>query len=183
MKNNENIFKKTYIENSNIPISILETENILFQMKNNICKIINQNDEKGTGFFIKINYQNNYLYFLVSNYNILKNDIKDEIEININKDKKKIINLNKKRRTFNLEELDIILIEIFPSIDKIKYYLEIDEDINKDIKFKNQSVYLLYYENGKDIKVSYGILKGIDNNKTYQYYNTSIDSINLKIIL
>ena len=145
----EDINKEILIENSPIPVSIKGTENILFQMKNSICKIYTGNNTKGSGFFLKLSFENNILYFLVTNYHVLENlENNDKIEItrndgNIQND----IILNNKRKLYKYEEMDIILIEINLKEDKINEneFLEIDEDINKDIKiiekvYRNKSV-------------------------------------------
>ena len=85
--------------------------------------------------------------------------------------------LNNKRKVYQYEEMDAILIEINPKVDKINEneFLEIDDDINKDIKviekeYRQKSVYILHYPNGDDIKVSYGLLKGIIDNKEIIHY-------------
>ena len=48
-------YKEAYVEKHPLPFSIEETEEILEQMKNSICKIYN-NNKKGSGFFCKIPY-------------------------------------------------------------------------------------------------------------------------------
>ena len=110
----EDINQEDIIEKSPIPVSIQGTENILFQMKNSICKIYSKNDNKGTGFFLKISFQNIRLYFLVSNYHVLNN--LENKDINISND----IALNNKRKIYKYPEMDAIFIEINPDEDKIK---------------------------------------------------------------
>ena len=75
--------------------------------------------------------------------------------------------------------MDAILIEINPKEDKINenVFLEIDEDINKDIniiekEYRKKSVYILHYPSGDISKVSYGLLKGINDKDIYHYCNT-----------
>ena len=46
-----NIILEKNIEKSPFPVSIEGVEQILFQMKNSICKIIKCDGDKGTGFF------------------------------------------------------------------------------------------------------------------------------------
>lgn len=48
----EDTEKESYIENYPIPITIEDTQIILEQMKNTICKIYKNNGDKGTGFFV-----------------------------------------------------------------------------------------------------------------------------------
>ena len=64
-----------------IAVSLQDTENkILFQMKNCVCKIMKDNGNKGTGFFLKINLNNDDLYLLITNNHVLGKD-----DINNNK--------------------------------------------------------------------------------------------------
>ena len=58
----ENEIKEIYFENSLIPVSAKDTEKILFQMKNCICKIFPKDGEKGTGFFCKIKFKEKMLH-------------------------------------------------------------------------------------------------------------------------
>ena len=188
----EEINKEELIKNSPIPVSIQETENILFQTKNSICKIYRNNDKTGTGFFLKILFDNNIIYFIVTNYHVL-DDLKNNDKIEITRNNDKISNdiiLNNKRKIYKYEEMDVILIEINPKEDKINEneFLEIDNDINNDIKaiekeYRKKSVYILHYPNGEDIKVSYGLLNGIINNKDINHYcNTQKGSSGSPII-
>ena len=68
------IQNEKFIEKSITPISIKNTENILFQMKNCICKIYKEDGTKGTGFFCNIPFPNefNLLPVLVTNNHILE---------------------------------------------------------------------------------------------------------------
>ena len=58
-----NYIREAEIEEQPIPVDIEGTKLILFQMENCICKIINDNGIKGTGFFCKIPFpdKNNLL--------------------------------------------------------------------------------------------------------------------------
>ena len=113
----EEINQEDIIEKSPIPISIQGTEKILFQMKNSICKIYSKNNKKGTGFFLKIPFQNNILYYLVTNYHVLDDlENKDIIEITRNDDNiSNDIKLDNKRRIYKYQEMDVIFIEINPN--------------------------------------------------------------------
>ena len=187
----EGINKEELIENSPIPVSIKGTENILFQMKNSICKIYTKNNKKGTGFFLKISFINKIFYFLVTNYHVLE-DLKNNDKIEITRNNDNISNdiiLNNKRKIYKYKEIDVILIKINPKDDKINEneFLEIDEDINKDIKiiekeYRKKSVYILHYPHGEDSKVSYGLLNGINNENIKHYCNTQKGSSGSPII-
>jgi V8-like Glu-specific endopeptidase len=175
-----------FFDKSIIPISFENTEKILSQMKNCICKIIKENGEKGTGFFCKIPYptnQSKILNVLITNNHVLNEDdlknnkiikytLKDDEEI------RKIIIDNNKRKIYTSKELDISYIEIKENEDNINEYLEIDEGIiDKDEEYiketyKNKSIYILHYPGGKDIVVSYGIIDKIKNEQINHYCNT-----------
>ena len=88
-------------------------------MKNSICKIYTKNN-KGTGFFLKLVFEENILYFMATNYHVL-NDLKNNDKIEITRDNDTIPNdiiLNNKRKVYQYEEMDAILIEINPKVDK-----------------------------------------------------------------
>ena len=170
-----------------ISVSLQDTENkILFQMKNCVCKIINDNGSKGTGFFLKINLNNELLYLLITNNHVLGKD-----DINKNKNIAITINENKdyrnlyigERKKFTDPELDITFIEIYPKKDNIENFLDIDDDIDKEEDFLKKlyikkSIYTLHYPDieGNMIKVSYGISKCIEEKEIYHYLNTNYGS-------
>ena len=110
---------ETNLDQSTIPISFENTEKILSQMKNCICKIYKNDGKTGTGFFCKVPYpnQSKLLKVLITNNhllnekdlennNIIKYTLKDDKEI------RKIEIDNNKRKIYTSEELDISLIEI-----------------------------------------------------------------------
>ena len=170
-----------------IAVSLQDTENkILFQMKNCVCKIMKDNGNKGTGFFLKINHNNDDLYLLITNNHVLGKD-----DINNNKNITITINDNKvyrnlyigERKKFTDPELDITFIEIYPKKDDIKHFLDIDDDIDKEEDFLKKlyikkSIYALHYPDieGSMIKVSYGISKCIEEKEIYHYLNTNYGS-------
>ena len=147
-----------FFEKSTIPVSFENTEKILSQMKNCICKLYTKDGGKGTGFFCKIPYpdQSKLLTVLITNNNILdENELKNNNIIKYNlKDDKQItkIKINKnKRKIYTSKEFYISFIEIKQNEDNINEFLEIDEEIiNKneeyiEITYKNKSMYILHY--------------------------------------
>ena len=175
-----------FFEKSPKPISFENTEKILSQMKNCICKIHKNNGEKRTGFFCKIPYtnQSKLLTVLITNNHVLnENDLKNNniIKYTLKDDKqiRKIKIDNNKRKIYTSKELDITFIEIKQNEDNINEFLEIDEElINKNKEFieathKNKSIYILHYPHGEDIAVSYGILDKINNEEINHLCNTS----------
>ena len=182
----EDINLEQLIENSPNPVSIEGTEKILFQMKKCICKIYNKN-KKGTGFFLKISFpgKNNPLYLLVTNNHILgESDLANGkiIETTINDDNlSRNIVIQNSRKRYTCSDLDITFVEIFPNIDKIKDFLELDEKINSNIEilkklYRNKSIYILNYLKGTKSHVSYGLLSYIKNGNLYHYCSTEYGS-------
>ena len=175
-----------YFDKSTIPVSFENTEKILSQMKNCICKIYKNKGETGTGFFCKIPYpnQSKLLKVLITNNHVLnENDLKNDniIKYTIKDDKqiRKIKINNNNRKIYTSKELDITFIEIKENEDNINEFLEIDEElINQneeyiETTYKNKSIYILHYPFGKDIVVSYGNLDKIKNEQINHFCNTS----------
>ena len=149
-----------YLTKSPDPVTIEGTEKILEQMRKCVCKIHVSNRIKGTGFFTKILYNSKYLQVLITNQHVLT---KDEI----NKTKKIVISLNNQKefKTLKLdntrliytdEGIDITMVEIKISEDKIENFLEIDEQINEEYLneiYINKSIYVLGYPENKNIMV------------------------------
>ena len=161
------IEEESLIKDYPIPISIDSTKQILSQMENCICKIIINNDSRGTGFFCKIpfNGNNGLLPVLITNYHILNENDKI-INLTIN-NKEKIIKLDNSRKKYINVDNNISIIEIKPNKDKIYNYLEIDENFIND-SYKTASIYMIQYAD-KPV-VSYGILKDIIDNKVINHY-------------
>ena len=144
---------------------------------------------KGTGFFCKIISKNSLLTVLITNNHILNDkdiDTNKIIKITLNDDNEfRNIKIDKSRIKFTNPTIDII--EIRPEIDKINNFLEIDEEINKDINiletiYWKKSVYLLHYQNSNNIKVSYGLLNGINEKTLTHYCNTEEGSSGAPIL-
>ena len=166
------------------PVSIEATEKILNQMKNSICKIILENGKEGPGFFCKISKGNKYdlLPVLITNNHLideleLKKD-KSKIKISINNNEFKEIDLSN-RITFTSKAYDITIIEIKEK-DIVNINLEIDENVidDKNKLFDGESIYILHYNENKNISVSYSILKNLnddDNNIINFKYLCSMD--------
>ena len=122
--------KEKYITKSLEPISLKQTEMILDQMNNSICRI----NDKGTGFFVKIPYKSILLTVLITNNCIInKDDILNNknISIYLNNDKKiKTIKLDNNRLMYTNEKLDITIIEIKENVDNLNNnYLELEDNI------------------------------------------------------
>ena len=180
------IEQETLFDEQPIPVPIEGIRKILFQMENCTCKIYPENGKKGTGFFCKIPFLNNYLPVLITNNHVLnEKDIKNNkiIQLSIKANNVPInieIGSSRKKYTNPDKNIDITIIEIKPKEDGIgkNNFLELDEnEINKnkeniELDFKNKSIYILHYPKGK-LSVSYGLLKNIiDNKQIYHFCST-----------
>ena len=175
------IIPEKYLKDSPKPVTIEGTRTILEQMEKFVCKISGYN---GTGFFCKIKdpYTNNFKNVLFTNNHILcESDIEDNktIYITMNNDSQsKKIKIDKNRIRYTNENLDVTIIEIIKS-DEISNFLELDEDIYKDIGLleniyerEKQSLYVLQYPRKEVVRVSYGMSVKIKNNFIYHTCNT-----------
>ena len=152
--------KESMIKHSVDPVNITNTEKILNQMKNCVCKIKIKN-VYGTGFFCKIPNMN----YLMTNYHVIDEKCINEnkaINILLNDDKEALaLDLTLKREKYFNKEYDIELKEN----DGIKEYLELDDNLfknNEKIYYEQKSIYILHYIYGKNICASYGILNRIN---------------------
>ena len=149
-------------------------------MEKCICKI-KAGEKKATGFFCKIpfpNKENMIPVFMTNNHvineNILNNN-NEKISIDIYDElNTKYLNLDDRIKYTN-EDYDITIIEIKEK-DGIKNFLELDEKIiddiinnkNKNDKFKDETMYIIQYPEGK-LSVSYGVLENIYEDKKYNF--------------
>ena len=143
-----------------LPVTIDETELILKQMRNSICKIKNQNGN-GTGFFCKIS---NKKLFIANNHIINEETIKNKNIIRVILNENKIIKDIKIKEYYSSKKYDTIIIEISDNDENINY-LEIDEDIF-DQNIIDESIYIIQYSkygNKQKATVSYGIINEIQN--------------------
>ena len=150
------------------PVSIEGTKKILNQLINCICKI-KAKKGFGTGFFCEIPFKKEKVKVFITNYTILsEKDLKEnkKLKLLLNDENKIIIlDLEIKRKTYINKDYDITIIELKEE-DKIKDYLELDDNLfqdNSDIIYEDKSIYILHYPNGKNACVSYGLLNNIDN--------------------
>ena len=158
------------------PISFEQTKKILEQMGNYICKIIIDNDTKGTGFLCKIplHGDNKLTPVLITNNNVINDNMlarKKDIIIKSfcsSSIKEKKLNLSN-RTAYNNKKLGISIIEIvnkdgFKNINMF----ELDEDMlsGKTDKFKDKSIYMIH-SNQETLYVSYGLVNDIGKNHNF----------------
>ena len=150
------------------------------QMKRCVCQIILK-DIKGTGFFCKFSVPNKNIYvraLITNNHIINQNVLQEGISINIgidNNREKRIINIKNDRKVYTNRESDITIIEINEK-DGITNFLELDEYINNPFILNKSNIYFLYYL-GNEYKgrVSFGILRNIEENGNRIFHDCSSD--------
>ena len=173
-----------------MPITIEKNKIITNQMEKCICKIKINNNE-GIGFFCQIPHQNQKIYTLISNNNILNESIIKEhksINVTLNDDKENIIiEINENNNNIYINnEYNITIIEISRKIVNNNFFLELDQIIfNDNLDFSNEPIYILHYpkyNNSIMASVSYGILENNDNISFNFYCNIGKDSIGFPIL-
>ena len=171
------------------PITMEKNKIITKQMEKCICKIKINNNE-GIGFFCEIPHQNQKIYTLITNNNILnEGTIKEHKTINVtlNDEKENInIEINENNNIYINTEYNITIIEINQKIVNNNFYLELDQIIlNSNLNLSNEPIYILHYPKCNDCRmasVSYGILEKNDNLNFNFYCNIGLDSIGSPIL-
>ena len=163
------------------PVSIKSTKKILNQLINCIFQI-KINGKNGTGFFCLIPFRKKSIKILMTNYHILnEKDLKENKKINLllnNENNDLTIDLRIKREIYFNKDYDITIIELNEE-DNIKDYLELDDNLFQDFSeliYRDQSVYILQYPNGKNSYVSYGLLNINHKYNIMHKCNTDDDS-------
>lgn len=186
-KNDEEVYiKEINLENSPKELSLEQNEFICKQMKNSVCKIKCKKGGTGSGFFCYIPFpdKTSLLPVLITNYHVLnKDDVIEgkQIEFSLgNNNIIKNIRIKASRKIYTNEKpYDVTIIEMKKSDGiKLSDFMELDdclfeskEDINKteskenenymDKKYRQKTVYLIHYPEGKDVRYSLGVIKDI----------------------
>ena len=205
-KNNCNNDNNDYIKENHIigqskPMNLEQMDIIKQQMLKIICKILCDDKKTGTGFFCKIQISGefNYIPVLITNNHVLgEKDITkgNSIKFTLNDDKvSHQIFIDEKRKCYTDEDLDVTIIEIKKEDNiELKTCLDIDDNIYVEIPddfYKNKSIYLLHYELGDKIEVSFGSIKNIKEDFTINHACSTdkgssggpiINSLNYKVI-
>ena len=191
--------KEKIIKDSIMPISLQKQQEITKQMEKCICKL-HTSGGNGTGFFAKIPYKLSKINALITNNHVLNSmDIATDKVITFSiSNNIKDIKIGKERIIYTNEKYDITIIEI-KECDDLKdtiEYLEIDDINLKTIKesykqfsnehfnnlYKNESLYVLNYLGGKEIVVSYGLFKQLEESKIYHKCSTDFGSSGAPIL-
>ena len=163
------------------PITQNCTKIILEQMNNSIYKINTKENYFITGFFCLIKYKNKNIPVLITNYDIINNIKNNTIDISLNDMNSKIELLNTK---YINKLLDIAIIEIKNNKNNNINFLELDDGLynnNSKKYYSNKSLYILLYNEDKEISVSYGLINRIKDSEiiysSYKYVNNKISPI------
>ena len=175
---------------------------INYQMEKKICKIIESNDHKATGFFCEIPYPDQFhlLKVLVTNNHVInREDIKinKKVKLIINNGKKEILLLiDEKRKVYTNEDLDVTIIEIYKeekdnynnvvNINDFIEYFRLDDyfnDNNYSKIYQKKKIYLLIYPYGEYSSLAEGILDKIDDKLIHHNCPTTFGSSGSPIIL
>jgi hypothetical protein len=156
---------------STSPVTIDETQKIMKQMTNCICKI-NTGRIYGTAFFCKVRFvDNSSLNVLMTSYSLIdENYLKENKEINLllNDNSTKIIILDKKRKIYTDKNYNLTLIEL-RNKDNINDFFHIDDYLLSEEKHKNfyenKQIYILHYLNMGKPSVSYGFLTELNDSE------------------
>ena len=157
------------------PITKNSMEIILDQMTNSLCWINQKEGNYEIGFLVHFKYENDHIPVLITKYNTLDNYNEKTLNIFLN-NKEKNIKLGDKK--YKNKDYDISIIEIIEDKNDNIKYLEIDENIFKnelELNYLNESIYVIQYDNKKNISISFGLIKGMVKSKIYYSCNINSD--------
>ena len=178
---NQVYIKQKYLDKIPESIPIDDLTIIKNKITKSVCQINNNRGVKETAFFCAIPFpdNNHQLPVLVTSDKIIsKKDISNGKTITLSLDDNKLeieINIDNKRKYYIDEENQIVLIEIkpFDGLD-INSFFDIDNKILENDQsiqdyYPNQSVYILYYCNNKNVEYTTGIIVNIKDNNIIKY--------------
>ena len=137
------------------------------QIEKSVCKIINGDKIRGTGFLALIPYPDrfNSLQVLVTCNNVISG-IEKEIKLIFNDKLEKVLQLNRTRKIYTNEYKDITIIEIKKEDNfNSNNFLEVDYDIIKNEKLydKFKLIYVIHFPFGNELSLSYGLIKKVED--------------------
>ena len=161
-ENNININPEMGFIGQPISLNKYQTEKILYQMTNSVCRIVN-GKITGTGFICLIPYPTiDHTLKVLITCNHVFNDIKigNKIKVKFDNNIEKEIILDKERKLYTNDindKYDITIIELKDNEFNLLHYLRIDDELykNEEIK-KNDQIYIIHYPKGIEVKYSIG---------------------------
>ena len=164
------------------PVSKQCHQEILNQMNNSICKIINKDKIIEIGFFCLIKKENKDIPVIIINNHINDEYYKNEINIIINNENK-TIELDDIIYTNEKEKISIIKLKDDKNYNFIKY-IELDDILyekESEMFYNKESIYIIQYNEIKDMLVSYGIIKEINDDNILYISNINLNN-NISLI-
>ena len=151
---------------------------------------ITTDKKKGSCFLCKVPNKGNEIFLVITCNHVL-----DETQMEPGKEIKiyctddddnkqfKTIKFAKNRTTYSIgsingEDVDVTIIEVWPKVDGFNEqdFIQIDKDLmsnNIEELYKNESVYLLHYKDGKESSFSLGVIKKVlKGGKNYTLYHS-----------
>ena len=152
-------------ENQPKPVTKNCIEIILDQINMSICWIKKKEGNHEIGFLLYLKYKNKSIPALMTKYNIMGGYNEKTLNISLNNNNKTIKLGN---RRYQNKAYDLAIIEIIDDKNDNLKFLEIDDNLfNKEmeIHYDKESLYMIQYNDQKDISVSFGIIRGISKYK------------------
>ena len=187
--------KKT-ISGSPEPIELESLEKTVEQMKKCVCRVYGCGE--GTGFFVQIPDDSDFMPVLITTNSIIGEDEianAKEIKILINEEgKKREFEIDKKRKRYTNQKLDIAIIELAKR-DGINNYLDLDDSIVEFLKnkkeisssfgeiYSSESLYALNCPKGKHVFVSYSVPPKINKEEILHKCNVKAGSTGAPLLL
>ena len=142
------------------PSKLLKETNLNY-MNKTICKI--SGNLNGTGFFTKIDYKNETIPVLMTNYHVIDDKFIEkykQIKIYVNNNEKNIkIKKNSKIYSSPKNKYDIIIIKLNEEDELNNEFLELEQNIflnNSENNYKEDSIYILHFPKNGVATISYG---------------------------
>ena len=157
----------------------LNEKSTFTEISKSICKIKKDEKNNATGFFLVINYNKKYIFFLVTAYHeipfTLVENGKQTIEIITDFENiKQNITLNKKeRKILCFEKEDITAIEILDTDiikNKVKF-LKYDKKCTKDRyqNYLNIEAFIFHHPNGEKLQCNKGKILEVEKPQKYEF--------------
>jgi len=180
------IIKEGQIKHHPIALTKYQTKIIMEQMDNSICKIV-KGELIGTGFLCLLPNPDLFQLqpALITCFHILgKQELKDGNEIELFFGNKTVaITIDKSRYIYTNESYDITIIELekdefpfnsFLKIDDAIFNVENEENLNNLLI--NQTIYVIHYPKGKEVKYSIDTIDSIDDGIINHFCTTDYGS-------
>ena len=158
-------YEKEILEDKKVAIAINDQNKITLQSIFSLCKIFNNDNGCGSGFFCNLKFSENgpSIKTLITNNHVLGIEdiaLNKKIKLTINNyASSRVIDIGGERKLYTNKIFDITIIEI-KDADELNFvkYLDIDDKVfNKDIQKKYDKIYIIHYPGNSAFSfISYG---------------------------